>query len=361
MLNRDIEQKIYTLLLQQGWNITDIHKRNSGKGNGLLNKPIEKYRIIHDKQEEYVAVKISENEPKELFRQLYQKYGQATPYQLELFDTYCSFLSMDKMSERELTFYQNYNKHISLFLPRIYAMSRNEQLQILIMEDLSECDCMDQVNSPHKWKLEDVDLVIQSLSLFHHIDICPQPTKVSRQKKEQWGRIAEFLEVFNKSMESYIEHVHIPVALNVKDYIDNLEKYEKIMNQYRQVMIHNDFNIRNVCIDRTRNQLKIYDWEFVDYKNPIIDIVDFLLSLSSEYLSLERLDRWLMIYLEKSYQYGEKNLSFLFLKEQLYYNTIKFAATRMNMYWLFYARKKVSYIERMYNNLLLLITYCCKR
>ncbi len=360
MSKRDMEQEIYSLLSKVGWNISDIHKSYSGKGNGLLNKPIEKYKVTHDNQVVHIAVKISEDEPKMLFRQLYQQYGHATLHQLELFDAYCAFLSMEKMSEREFAFYQNYNERLSPFLPKIYAMSRVGQTHMLIMEDLSACDCMDQVNHPQKWKQEDVDLAIQTLAFLHHIDICPQLVKVSCWEGEQWDKIAEFLEMFYENMEAYVGNIYKTVALATKDYINHLKQYEKSLSQYRQIMIHHDFNIRNICIDRASSQLKIYDWEFIDFKNPIIDMVDFLLSLSSEYLSEERLERWIMIYINKSQQYGEVDLDFLGLKEQLYYNAIKFAATRMNMYWLFYAQKKDCYIERMYNNLLLLITYCCK-
>lgn len=348
-------------LLEYGWDSINIQQEHMNKGNGLLNKPVKRYTVQHDGNKiEHIAVKISEREPRLLFRHLYQKYGHASQQQLEKFDLYCPFLSISKMPEREYIFYQNYNQCIARFLPKIYGMSRTKRGQMLIMEDLSGCDCMDQIDNPQAWEIKDVELVVKSLVFLHYTDICHRMDVSVYQSKENLSAIADFLEELNGNMRTYVKESYAPVILAANEYIYNLQDYEAYLCQYRQTVIHNDFNIRNICIDRKKNQLKIYDWEFLDYKNPIIDIVDLLLSLSSQYLTGRWIERWLSIYISQSQKYTNKKLDLHDLKEQLYYNAIKFAATRMNMYGFFYARKKESYILRMYQNLMLIINYCCK-
>lgn len=353
------EERIKSILLHRNWNITEIKMLPFRTGCGLLNDPVLKYIIKHDGEITRVAVKIVNREPRLLFRSLYSEYGHATERQLELFDDCCHFLSMNRMPERERLFYQSKNKKLNSYTPCVYGVEGKGQCLFLVMEDLSYCSCLDEIEMPERWSREDIDIVMQTLALFHHLKLAPDES-FSFYAGNGTGRMtAQFIEEFHYNISRNIITEQIEqVSAASWDYVCHLESFEKCLEQYRKILIHNDFNIRNICIDRKSRTLKVYDWEFIDYKNPIMDLTDFFLSLSSDYLIKPNLDRWLCEYMNCSSVYGETDMTISALKEQLYYNTVKFSATRMNMYLLFYGKRKSSYIDRMYMNIYHLMLYC---
>lgn len=363
MNNLISENRIASILQRYNWNIVEIQQLPLYTGGGLLNGPVLKYRVCHDDSKiTTIAVKKVTKEPRLLFRSLYFEYGHAGKQQLHLFDLCCPFLSMDRMPEREIFFYENQNPAIHQNVPQIYGMEYKNQTLFLLMEDLSYCSCMDQIETPDVWRQEDISLAVETLAVFHHVDLCPGKTLSLGKVSEPYERIALFLDEFNDSMNRYTFLSRIPqVEMVTKDYLQHLSKYEICLKEYRKILIHNDFNIRNICLDKKRRKIKVYDWEFINYGNPMMDLVDLFLSLSSEYLDKVNLDVWLRLYMQTASAYGETGLNLSTIKEQLYYNTVKFSATRMNMYFLFYIKEKNPYIERMYRNLFKLILYCESR
>ncbi|WP_455617466.1 aminoglycoside phosphotransferase family protein [Eisenbergiella sp.] len=356
------EDRIASILKKQNWNITKIQPLPFYTGGGLLNGPVLKYRITHDNKTTTIAVKNVTKEPRFLFRSLYSEYGHANTKQLHLFDQCCSFLSMNRMPEREMFFYTNRNSSICQNVPQIYGMEYEGQTLILLMEDLSYCIRMDQIETPHVWSSEDICLAVETLAMFHHVELCPKKSLPHWEVSEQYDTITLFLEEFNDSMNRYVTLRRIPqVDTATENYLRNLSEYETRLKEYRKILIHNDFNIRNICLDSKNKKIKVYDWEFIDYGNPIMDLVDLFLSLSPGHLEKANLDVWMNLYIEKASAYGETGLNLSTLKEQLYYNTVRYSATRMNMYFLFYLEGKKSYIERMYRNLFKLIIYCESR
>lgn len=357
-----LQNRVLSVLARQGWNTTGIERLQSSKGSGLLNPPVIRYYVSHDGQRTQVAVKVVEQEPRLLFRRLYRECGHASEEQLNLFDRCCPFLSINKMPEREGKFYCGLNDIIKPYVPRMYGVGYSDKKLLLVMEDLSYCECMDAIDNPLRWQFADVMQIIKTLALFHHTEIYYEEMFPSWNDSDNWELIANFLAEFNGSMAQYAQLTkERKISSIVEEYIRNLEQYEHCLRQYRTIYIHNDFNIRNICLSRQEQKIKVYDWEFLDKKNPIMDLVDLFLSLATEYLEKENLDRLLKMYMEQLSEYGEDNLGSLLLKEQIYYNTLKFSATRMNMYLLFYIWRKTPYIVRMCRNLVRLLSYCSHR
>lgn len=281
---------------------------------------------------------------------------------MEDFDACCFYLSMEAMPQRERSFYREHNSEIDIYMPEFYGTVDRDDSCLLLMEDLSYCKYMDQIRCPEVWGIKEVTLAVKALAFLHNRELCKKDILLCSYWKADYNRIAVFLESMERNLITYSGMERIAaVDQAAYRFIFHLEKYEGQLNQYGKRMIHHDFNIRNICIDIKRWQLKVYDWEFIDYKNPIIDLVDLFLSLSSNFLNQENLDGWLKIYINEAMKYGAGGRALWEIKEQLYYNILKFSATRMNMYLLFYARVKDSYMERMYRNLFLLLKYCGTR
>jgi len=349
-----LDTKLWETLSSQ-WKVEDIRwTREVGTG-GLLNSPIRKLLVRHDGINTIIAVKTLGPEPKLLFRSLYEKFGFAGQRQLEDFDRYCSYLSMEEMPLREQMFYENHNKALNDCIPAFYGCIQENELSYLLMEDLGGCRCINQAEHPECWGEPEIRLAVETMAYFHTIPLCPTNMPVTGGCFD-YDSVARFLESLTVSMQAYAGMERIAeVDTAAQAFISHLALYESHLSEYERKLIHHDYNIRNICIDQHVWKLKVYDWEFIDYENPLMDMADFLVSLSSEALSPLLLEKWLKIYRDTLNRYGEV-VSMETIKRQLYYNLLKFTATRMNMYLLFYCKKKERYINRLYENLGLLLS-----
>lgn len=342
-------------MLSSRWQVSDIcWTKDVGLG-GLLNDPIQKLLIRHDGVETIIAVKTLGPEPRLLFRSLYERFGFASPQKLKDFDRCCPYLSMREMPLRERTFYENHNDAINDCIPQFYGCIQQGELFYLLMEDLGGCRLINQVEHPECWREPEIKLAVDTMAYFHSIPLCPANT-FDVGSGFDYVSIAEFLESFTVSMRirSGMERIAV-VDTAAETFISHLTFYEGLLSEYGKKLTHHDYNIRNICIDQYAWKLKVYDWEFIDYENPLMDMVDFLASISSEALSPPLLEKWLTMYQDALSRYGMAT-SLEEIKRQLYCCLLKFAATRMNMYLLFYCRKKERYMERLYKNLSLLLS-----
>ena len=334
-----------SMTLFSQWQIEDIRQtRETGTG-GLLNEPVQKLRIRHDGIETVIAVKTLGVDPRLLFRSLYEKFGFADRRQLDDFDQYCSYLSMREMPLRERTFYENHNEALNDYIPVFYGCIQKNNLSYLLMEDLGSCRCINQAEHPECWGELEIKLALETMAYFHATPLCPAGIPAPNGGSSDYGGIAGFLESLTASMRVHSGMERIAaVDAAAETFISRLTFYENFLSAHGRQLIHHDYNIRNICIDQRVWKLKVYDWEFIDYENSLMDMADFLVSISSEALAPQLLEKWLGIYWNKLNQYGV-SANMEEIKCQLYCSLLKFAATRMNMYLLFYCRKKERYME----------------
>lgn len=342
-------------MLSSRWRITNICWTKEVGLGGLLNDPIQKLLVEHDGIETIIAVKTLGPEPRLLFRSLYEQFGFASQQQLEDFDQYCSYLSMRGMPLRERVFYENHNNAINDYIPKFYGCIQQGELFYLLMEDLGSCRLINRVEHPECWGEAEIKLAVDTMAYFHSVPLCPSDL-FDVDSGFGYVGIAEFLESFTVSMRAHSGMERIAVVDTAAEaFISHLTFYEGLLSEHGKKLTHHDYNIRNICIDQYAWKLKVYDWEFIDYENPLMDMVDFLASISSDALSPPLLEKWLTMYQDALSRYGMA-ASLEEIKHQLYCCLLKFAATRMNMYLLFYCRKKERYMERLYKNLSLLLS-----
>lgn len=235
-----IIKKIQNVLSEKGWNVTAIRGIGVPSKDGLLNKPVERLLVEHDGQKTALAVKIQEQEPRLLFRRLYEEFGYAGEKELKDFDRFCGYLSMRDMPRREQSFYQNYNPELKPYIPISYGEVSAENKCCLLLEDLSYCKYMSQIHAPQKWGYEEIRLAIKTLAFFHSIELCQKDCIPQQDEDIDLSKTAEFLDALeiamckHSGMERFRETDQAAFT-----FIKGLEEYEKCFAQYGKKLIHN--------------------------------------------------------------------------------------------------------------------------
>lgn len=95
---------------------------------------------------------------------------------------------------------------------------------------------------------------------------------------------------------------HYPALYPVEGYrslqkaLNNWSEHQKAEDSYVKTLIHNDFNLRNVCFVQQR--FCCYDWELANWSNPSYDLIEFLCFA----LEAEELPRQFWPYLQAYYR-----------------------------------------------------------
>ena len=343
MVGSEMLAFISEILRKKRINFTRIESIFSDSTFGLLHKPISRFVVHTEGKPIKLAVKeVSLTEsPESLFRMLYSECSNE-PIHLDWFDRHCDYLSMKDMPNREYNFYVDIQPRVSEFTPHLWYAYKNQSSLYIIMDDLSDYTNIDKIDFPEAWEFSYLARAISDLALVH---------------MRLYGSLSPKEDYIYDNVRPFLHEFHSVVSLNSginlsefifnkgNHFIKKIDQYEAILRE-ESVVIHNDFNIRNICFSPKTNYLQIYDWEFITIGNPMMDIVDFLLSISPAFINARDISKLLSIYCDV-----QKRITLSAAIEMLNISAMKFAATRMNMYLLCYSKAKYKYIERMYQNL----------
>lgn len=347
---KNIENLLVNTFDNLGIHINKIIRVVDEKKFGLIHEPVMKF-VVHT-QEYPINIVIKresiDNPPEVLFRNMYKKCNY--PNNMDLFDECCYYLSIKKMPEREYLFYQNLPNSLEKFVPKIWGCYVDGDEQIIIMEDLTNCININKINLPESWNQDFLLKTMEDLA-FVHYHLC-QLREHIKIFSPNYQKIQDFLCEFHQNV-SYKSGINVSsyIYSQGEKFISSINKYEEALSKSSTV-IHNDFNIRNICISQNKKNIKIYDWEFLDIMCPIFDIVDFLVSISPQHINKITIDKLINIYRLNYCKLFNREVSQDYFLELLYYSALKYSVTRMNMYLLCYKSKKQKYIERMYCNLM---------
>lgn len=346
MLKTEIENIVKQILEENGIKVMTIVFPKFNIQSGLLHKPIVKIIAFTETGILKLVVKEEslEEPPEYLFKKLYLNLSVNS--NLLTIEKLLDYLSIKNMPQRENQFYSNVPIEMKQHIAKIWGIIRKNTSQIIVMEDLSECININLIDKPTGWTLEHLKRAIIDLAYVHSY-LIPLKAQLYTTNMINLHEINNYLGEFHFACTygSGIDVNDIVYDFG-KKFIDNIFVFDRELS-CETLVIHNDFNIRNICIGNDM-KTKIYDWEFIDIGNPMSDFIDLLVSLASDIITTSNIDDLLEVYI---HHLSIKQYSLDYMKKSLYFSALKYAATRMNMYLLCYNKRKLDFIERMYYNL----------
>ncbi len=304
-----MEKHIIKVFEQKGIKVDKLIDNNKSINSGLLHGPIHRYIAYTDIGVLQIVVK-SESivEPPELlFKDMYMDCAGKKSYQSVInFEKYSTYLSMCNMPQREHFLYTQAPKSLQKFLPKVWNCVVYGENQFIIMEDLSSCINIDKIDCPDAWGKGYLLQTMRDLAKIHYE---LQVLRNNPLNLVDFSTIKSYLLEFHN-----ISTYGCGIKVNEKVYrfgnlfIKNIEKIEGFLLQDATV-IHNDFNIRNICISKNKENIKVYDWEFFEVGCPMFDIVDFLISISPKYINIKMINEMIETYISTYSKVSGKNLN----------------------------------------------------
>jgi hydroxymethylglutaryl-CoA reductase (NADPH) len=151
--------------------------------------------------------------------------------------------------------------------------------------DYSTLKIVNSENNPEKWSEDDIRRVIQAGSSMHksvHAASVP-----SIQTFEPWRSKALYKKLLTILIDERADAEMVDQLVKLRDRMDKFEEDSRAILLDR-VVIHNDFNPRNIAIGNDGDPL-IYDWELAVIDLPHRDVVEFLSFVLPEDVSKETL------------------------------------------------------------------------
>lgn len=342
---------LMNLFHQQGIEVIRVEHASKHASSGLLHEPVNRYVVYSSTGIFCVVCKLITfaHTPDMLFERMYSNcLAREKRLNLDAFREYNEYLSMRHMPQREQFFYQHMPDALKELTPRYWGIITEESKQYIVMEDLSNYKNMDMIENPNVWSY---DTLLQVMMDLAHVHKHLQQFRPYIQHEFDYEPIQQFLYSFHNQITFHSGVMPDEVVHKAgNQFISDLTLYE-IELSHDAVVIHNDFNIRNMCFSDSKKHIKLFDWEFWDIDSPVKDILDLLLSLNPNQIDQTIVDNLLQKYIDESIRITGSNLRLSDYKKMLYYVALKYSATRMNMYLLCYHRNRIPYIVRMYRNL----------
>ena len=291
----------------------------------------------------------------DVIKGLHKMAAQINPELSDLIYKYRHFLEYDQCHIKEIQMYMVLSKLDFKCIPTFYGSYENvaRETFLIIQEflDKDEMFLMDSENKSHLWTRELIENAIIAISKIHNIidvndaDLHSVPLFDVNAAQKLYEKLLFIVNTENDGLLSTDQFK------DLQNFNNDLNKYDAIAD-LPVVIIHNDFNPRNVAV-RKDESICIYDWELAVRNVPHRDIVEFLAFTLPDDFS----DTTLKQYLNLHYRNYRSTVGWE-LWEQGYVFAIKeFILTRANFYCSANIVLKLKFYRRIIVNALKMLSY----
>jgi len=203
----------------------------------------------------------------------------------ELVNTFSHLLNLHGGAAREQALYELRIPELRHYTPRsLGTINNGVNAPSLVLEFVHAASIKSTQNPSMTWPMTDIDCVLEGLADIQSIPICAIQAEIERDLLKPmhtraqmltmiplWRELLKFSEPFIKEFDRSLTDVQFHL-------LDTLPHWWASCDVQSQVLVHNDFNPRNLFL-RERNRTKrlcVYDWELAALGSPQHDLVEFL-------------------------------------------------------------------------------------
>jgi NADP-dependent 3-hydroxy-3-methylglutaryl-CoA reductase len=187
---------------------------------------------------------------------------------------------------RELEMAKLDDPRFTSITPEFLAVWRDDThaAYIIVMEYLENVSHLNSARQPQLWRPEHIGVALRDIARFHSMYI----GREEELKKVEWLDIstASMMQEMAPLWEAIVQHNarQFPAVFTSPRVAALTKGIERIAMLWREIeaaprtLIHNDFNLRNVCLRRTGDDFRLcaYDWELATLHVPQRDVCEFL-------------------------------------------------------------------------------------
>ena len=187
---------------------------------------------------------------------------------------------------RELEIAQIDDPRFTSITPEFLATWRDDThaAYLIVMEYLEDVTHLNSAKQPQLWKAEHIKAALRGIAQFHAMYV----GREAELERVEWLDVTTtpMMQEMAPLWEAILNHnaKQFP-AVFTPQRVQRLSKaIERIGPLWRELeaaprtLIHNDFNLRNICLRRTGDDFRLcaYDWELATLHVPQRDVCEFL-------------------------------------------------------------------------------------
>ncbi|MFM7661659.1 MAG: phosphotransferase [Bacteroidota bacterium] len=283
-------------------------------------------KLEHGNQTEKLILK-SKPLDEEIIKGLHMIAASIDPTISDLIKEYRNVLEYKNCHIKEIEINQFLHSCKFNFIPRYYGQMQNDSREIyfFIQEflDYSRLAIVNSENNPEIWQKDNIKDVLSVISEFHS----NKKTKEIKSVPEfsAWKALPLYAKLLSIIITEKTESFNIS---KLKHLLADISSWEAEATEIKvnKVVIHNDFNPRNIAIRKNKAPV-IYDWELAVIDFPSRDVVEFLSFIFPSSFTKEEMYHYLNYYseLNKTYTKEEWNKAYK-------YSLKTYIATRLAFY-----------------------------
>lgn len=328
--------------------ITDVSAKNTEKYIGLS------LWQIHEGNHKELAVLKSKTTGDETLNCMYMLTGLIDPKLAKKFMLFQDDSEFKGCHIRELKLYESLNSLGFRSIPKLWGTYEDSEREIyLILMESLRADKMRLINSELEsdlWGDEEITHCLEQITQAHHI----LPTQelvdvVSHHCLQHYGdfsasSIAILETEYGHKWSGFLTLMH-----RAYEYVADHE--QELYEQFPLHIIHNDFNPRNIAIDK-EGKCYFYDWELACIDIPHRDIVELLLFVNDSKKKQKSDEEFFQNHFKYYSELTNTDIDYQTWKKGYKFAFAKYIITRLNFYLLGHKLSHYDFLENVLKNTL---------
>jgi hydroxymethylglutaryl-CoA reductase (NADPH) len=188
-------------------------------------------------------------------------------------------------------------------MPVCYGTWRDDEKREwgLALARLDEAALLDSSDEPGAWSPSHIDTAIAGLADLHaawygrDAELLQRPWIAHVPSRATALEMKPLWRVLGRHAEPYLAQWTEPAVVSTQlELLESIGDWWSIIDRSPHTLIHNDFNTRNIALQRTECGLELcaYDWELATVGIPQSDLAEFLCFVLSPEVAADDAVRW---------------------------------------------------------------------